>query len=67
MELDASLPMIHVFQLRCRLSIEPITIMVDYEWIPIAFEICKVIGHLCKALVEVPTMLVEDMFKTKKK
>ena len=41
MELDVSLPMIHVFQLQCRLSIEPITIMVDYEWKPIAFEICK--------------------------
>jgi hypothetical protein len=41
--------------------------MVDYEWKPTAFEICKVIGRLCKALVEVPTMLVEDMLKIKKK
>jgi hypothetical protein len=41
--------------------------MVDYEWKPTAFEICKVIGRLCKALVEVPTVLVEDMLKIKKK
>ena len=46
---------------------KPITFTVDYEWKPWACEICKVFGHLCKALVEAPTLLEEDMLKIKNK
>jgi len=58
--------MVHVFQLRCRLSTEPIIIMVDYEWKPRACKICKVFIHLYKTLVEGPTLSIEDMLKIKK-
>lgn len=33
-ELDAQLPMVRNFQLQCRLSLDHITIMVEYEWKP---------------------------------
>jgi len=64
-DLDASLPMVHVFQLRCRLSTKSIIITIDYEWKPTTCEIYKVFSHSCKASVEAPTILVEDMFKIK--
>lgn len=58
--------MVNVFQLRCRLSTEPIIIMVDYEWKPRACKICKVFIHSYKTLVEGPTLSIEDMLKIKK-
>jgi hypothetical protein len=65
-ELNASLSMVHVFQLRCRLFMELIIIMVDYEWNPGAYEICKVFGHLCKASIKASNLSAKDMLKIKK-
>ena len=65
MELDASLHMVHVFQLWCRLSTEPITVTVDYEWKPATYKTCKVFGHLCKTPVEASTVSMEDLLKIK--
>lgn len=66
-ELDALLPMVHVFHLQCRLSIKLIIVTIDYEWKPATCEIYEVFGHLCKALVDATTVLEEDMLKIKKK
>ncbi|KAF9676451.1 hypothetical protein SADUNF_Sadunf08G0003400 [Salix dunnii] len=65
MELDASLHMVHVFQLWCRLSAEPITVTVDYEWKLATYKTLKVFGHLCKTPVEASTVSMEDLLKIK--
>ncbi|KAJ6999305.1 hypothetical protein NC653_010103 [Populus alba x Populus x berolinensis] len=46
-ELDASLPFIHSFDIDCPLSAEPITVTVDYEWKPSRCGKCNVFGHSC--------------------
>lgn len=66
MELDASLHMVHVFQLWCRLSTEPITATADDEWKPATYKTCsKVFGHFSKTLVEASTVSMEDLLKIK--
>ncbi|KAJ6291897.1 hypothetical protein OIU76_023903 [Salix suchowensis] len=46
-EIDASLPYVHQFQILTPLSPTPITIHVDYEWKPARCNTCKVFGHAC--------------------
>ena len=55
--------MVPGFQLKYKLSLEPISVTIDYEWKPKACETCKVFGYLCKASVE--ALNVEDMLKIK--
>ncbi|KAB5545461.1 hypothetical protein DKX38_013573 [Salix brachista] len=47
-ELDASLPPVHSFQVASSLTEEPITVDVVYEWKPARCSKCKVFGHSCK-------------------
>ena len=46
-EIDASLPYTHEFDIDSPLSAEPITIKVEYEWKPNRCEKCSVFGHSC--------------------
>ncbi|KAJ6743016.1 ZINC KNUCKLE CX2CX4HX4C-RELATED [Salix viminalis] len=46
-EIDATLPYVHQFQIHTPLSSSPITIQVDYEWKPARCSKCKVFGHAC--------------------
>lgn len=62
-ELDASLPMAYNFLMKCRLSSDSIIIMCKYEWKPRTYDICRVFGHFCKALVKALNLSVEDMLK----
>jgi hypothetical protein len=48
-EIDASLPFIHSFEIDCPLFAAPITVTVDYEWKPTRCEQCKFFGHSCKS------------------
>ncbi|KAJ6422909.1 hypothetical protein OIU84_023946 [Salix udensis] len=48
-EIDASIPLVHNFQVQSSLSDEPITVDVSYEWKPSKCDSCKVFGHSCKA------------------
>jgi hypothetical protein len=48
-EIDASLPFVHSFEIDCPLSATPITVTVDYEWKPTRCEQCKFFGHSCKS------------------
>lgn len=38
-------------------------ILVNYEWKPRVYKSCKVFGHLCKALIEIIKLHVNDMLK----
>ncbi|KAJ6974534.1 hypothetical protein NC653_030589 [Populus alba x Populus x berolinensis] len=46
-EVDASLPFVHSFEIDSPLSTTPITVTVDYEWKPSSCDKCKVFGHSC--------------------
>ncbi|KAG6794318.1 hypothetical protein POTOM_003563 [Populus tomentosa] len=46
-EVDASLPYVHEFEIESPLTSEPITIKVDYEWKPSRCEKCMTFGHSC--------------------
>ncbi|KAJ6408657.1 hypothetical protein OIU84_011896 [Salix udensis] len=46
-EVDATLPYVHHFEIDCSLSADPIRIEVEYEWKPKRCEKCKVFGHSC--------------------
>jgi len=52
-EVDASLPFVHSFEIDSPLSIAPITVTVEYEWKPQRCDKCKVFGHSC--VVPLPT------------
>ncbi|KAJ6317136.1 hypothetical protein OIU78_020254 [Salix suchowensis] len=47
-ELDATTPPVHRFQVASSLTEEPITVEVVYEWKPSRCSKCKVFGHSCK-------------------
>ncbi|KAJ6287977.1 hypothetical protein OIU76_026572 [Salix suchowensis] len=49
-EVDATLPYVHQFEIDCTLSDTPIQIEVEYEWRPRRCEKCKVFGHSCKEI-----------------
>ncbi|KAJ6693232.1 hypothetical protein OIU85_004036 [Salix viminalis] len=51
-EIDATMPLVHRFQVASSLTESPITIDVSYEWKPSRCNSCKVFGHSCKAQVE---------------
>ena len=53
-EVDATMPFVHSFEIDCPLSSEPITITVDYEWKPTHCTKCKVFGHSCPTLPAPP-------------
>nr|TKR98076.1 hypothetical protein D5086_0000206770 [Populus alba] len=44
-EVDASLPYVHDFEIESPLTSEPITVKVDYEWKPSRCEKCHIFGH----------------------
>lgn len=46
-EVDASLPYVHEFEIESPLTSEPITVKVDYEWKPSRCEKCMIFGHSC--------------------
>jgi hypothetical protein len=46
-EVDASLPYVHKFEIDSPLTSEPITVKVDYEWKPSRCEKCLIFGHSC--------------------
>jgi hypothetical protein len=49
-EVDATLPFIHSFEIESPLSTAPITVTVEYEWKPPSCDKCKVFGHSCSKL-----------------
>ncbi|KAB5530159.1 hypothetical protein DKX38_020240 [Salix brachista] len=46
-EIDASLPYVHSFEIESILSPEPIQVTVEYEWKPVRCSKCSVFGHSC--------------------
>jgi len=44
--------MVHSFQLKYRLSLDLIIVMVEYEWKPRACDTYKVFGHSCKVSIK---------------
>ncbi|KAJ6750280.1 hypothetical protein OIU85_000874 [Salix viminalis] len=46
-EIDASLPYGHSFEIESILSPEPIQVTVEYEWKPVRCSKCSVFGHSC--------------------
>lgn len=60
---DASLPVVHSFQLK--LSMDLIIVMVKYNWKSWACDTCKVFRHSCKASIEAPNLFVNDICKIK--
>ncbi|KAF9673205.1 hypothetical protein SADUNF_Sadunf11G0124400 [Salix dunnii] len=46
-EVDASLPYVHTFEIECSLSTTPIKVDVEYEWKPQRCDKCHVFGHSC--------------------
>jgi hypothetical protein len=46
-EIDASLPYVHEFDIESTLSKEPLTVRVEYEWTPSRCAKCCVFGHSC--------------------
>ncbi|KAJ6422910.1 hypothetical protein OIU84_023947 [Salix udensis] len=47
-EIDAALPKVSSFEVVSPLSSEPITVEVEYEWLPPHCQSCKLYGHSCK-------------------
>ncbi|KAJ6418673.1 hypothetical protein OIU84_001944 [Salix udensis] len=47
-EIDASLPKVTSFDIVSPLSAEPLTVEVEYEWMPPHCISCKLYGHSCK-------------------
>uniref|UniRef100_A0A6N2MGJ7 DUF4283 domain-containing protein n=1 Tax=Salix viminalis TaxID=40686 RepID=A0A6N2MGJ7_SALVM len=47
-EIDATLPKVTSFEVVSPLSLEPITVEVEYEWLPSHCASCKTYGHSCK-------------------
>ncbi|KAB5516246.1 hypothetical protein DKX38_026894 [Salix brachista] len=47
-EIDASLPKVTSFDIVSPLSAEPLTVEVEYEWMPPHCVSCKLYGHSCK-------------------
>ncbi|XP_031279764.1 uncharacterized protein LOC116138167 [Pistacia vera] len=56
-ELDATKPLRRHIEFQCRLSAEPIQIIVEYEWTPKMCLKCCVFGHVCHQ-PEVPTAAI---------
>jgi hypothetical protein len=46
-EIDASLPFMHHYEIDSPLSSDPIPIAVEYEWKPSRCDRCKIFGHSC--------------------
>ncbi|KAJ6417148.1 hypothetical protein OIU84_002950 [Salix udensis] len=46
-EIDASLPYVHSFEIESMLSSEPMQVMVEYEWKPVRCSKCSVFDHSC--------------------
>ncbi|KAJ6978393.1 hypothetical protein NC653_026708 [Populus alba x Populus x berolinensis] len=51
-EVDATLPFVHSFEIESPLSVEPLIVTVDYEWKPSRCEQCNVFGHCCPTPTE---------------
>uniref|UniRef100_A0A6N2MAS7 DUF4283 domain-containing protein n=1 Tax=Salix viminalis TaxID=40686 RepID=A0A6N2MAS7_SALVM len=47
-EIDAALPKVTSFEVVSHLSFDPITVEVEYEWLPSHCASCKTYGHSCK-------------------
>jgi len=51
-EIDATLPFVHSFEIESPLSDAPLVVTVDYEWKPSRCEKCNVFGHCCPTSTE---------------
>ena len=51
-EVDATLPFVHSFEIESPLFVAPLTVTVDYEWKPSRCEKCNVFGHCCPTSTE---------------
>lgn len=51
-EVDATLPFVHRFEIESPLSAAPLVVTVDYEWKPSRCEKCNVFGHCCPTSTE---------------
>ncbi|KAJ6419252.1 hypothetical protein OIU84_029379 [Salix udensis] len=47
-EIDASIPLVHKFEIVTPLSPEPLQIEVEYEWAPTRCSKCNLFGHSCR-------------------
>ncbi|KAJ6904459.1 hypothetical protein NC652_022465 [Populus alba x Populus x berolinensis] len=54
-EIDASLPFVHCYEIDSPLSSDPISIDVEYEWKPSRCDRCKIFGHSCSTKPAPPT------------
>ena len=54
-EIDASLPFVHRYEIDSPLSSDPISIDVEYEWKPSRCDRCKIFGHSCSSKPAPPT------------
>ncbi|KAJ6889562.1 hypothetical protein NC652_030338 [Populus alba x Populus x berolinensis] len=52
-EIDATLPFVREFDIDSPLSVDPITVTVDYEWKPARCDKCMVFGHSCSSNAEI--------------
>nr|TKS04410.1 hypothetical protein D5086_0000141350 [Populus alba] len=52
-EIDATLPFVQEFDIDSPLSVDPITVTVDYEWKPARCDKCMVFGHSCSSTAEI--------------
>ncbi|KAF9688548.1 hypothetical protein SADUNF_Sadunf02G0208400 [Salix dunnii] len=62
-ELKASLPPVHSFEVASSLTEDPVTVEVEYEWKPARCATCKVFGHSCK--IQEATVNVDAMTTVK--
>jgi len=49
-KIDATLPFVREFDIDSPLSVDPITVTVDYEWKPFRCDKYKVFGHSCSPI-----------------
>lgn len=51
-EVDATMPFVHSFEIESPLFVAPLVVIVDYEWKPSRCEKCNVFGHCCPTFTE---------------
>ncbi|KAJ6752574.1 hypothetical protein OIU85_002939 [Salix viminalis] len=63
-EIDAGLPKVSNFEIVSPLSSEPITVEVEYEWMPPYCAKCKIYGHSCKKTTQAIPALTNEQPNT---
>ncbi|KAJ6369366.1 hypothetical protein OIU78_001686, partial [Salix suchowensis] len=59
-EVDATHPYVHRFEIDSELSQDPIVVEVDYEWKPSRCKRCKVYGHACQVQETMPEINAQE-------